>query len=693
MKRLTQALALLLLAAALAPAQQPAAPPAAGPKPMTIEDVLAMREVGPPQWSPDGKWLAFNVSDWNRKDNRRDSHVYLVPAAGGEPLRLTNGERGETQAQWSPDGRYIAFLANRSTPQAGGGGGPAPPGAGGGGNQIWIIPVRGGEAEKLTEEEVGVAQFRWSPDSRRIAYVVRDTPQDKAERDKRRRDRFDAIVVDSEFTYSHLWTIALGTKEKKRVTEGSFTVADPQWSPDGAWIAYVVNKAGAQESSFTDIAEDRNSDIFVAPAAGGQPRQLTNRPGPDSAPRWSPDGKWLAFNSWEDPSVWAQETDLFVVSAGGGEPRNLTGAYNDSVAGAAKWSPDGRSIYVGGAAGVYGQLLRVPSAGGAPVAIFESPGSYAGVDLSPDGRSLAFLFDDAKRPEDIWVSTSAGKQLKKLTDFNPQVKNFALGDIEVLKWRGADGLEVEGMLVKPVGYERGRRYPTILQIHGGPYARFTYGFERRAQIYAGRGYAVLMPNPRGSTGYGTKFAQSNVGDWGGKDFQDLMAGVDEVVKMGIADPERLAVMGGSYGGFMTFWAVTQTDRFKAAIGHAGISDWYSFHGQSDIPGLMEYGFGGTPWAARETYERWSPVRFADRAKTPLMITHGEQDRRVPIAQAEQFYRALRKRGVPVQFVRYPREGHGITEPNHQIDLVGRQLAWFDKYLKQTPAPTATTQNR
>jgi dipeptidyl aminopeptidase/acylaminoacyl peptidase len=199
-----------------------------------------------------------------------------------------------------------------------------------------------------------------------------------------------------------------------------------------------------------------------------------------------------------------------------------------------------------------------------------------------------------------------------------------------------------------------------------------------------------MPNPRGSTGYGTKFTTSNVRDWGGKDFQDLMLGVDEVIRLGVADPDRLAVMGGSYGGFMTFWAITQTDRFKAAIGHAGISDWYSFHGQSDIPGLMEYGFGGTPWAARETYERWSPVRFADRAKTPLMITHGEQDRRVPIAQAEQYYRALRKRGVPVQFVRYPREGHGIQEPNHLIDLLRRQLEWFDKHLKPASERTATT---
>ena len=688
MKRNILALALACVATALAPSAQ-----AQGAKRVTMEDALALKNVGAPQWSPDGKWLAFTVSEWNRKENRRDSHVWLVAAGGGEPYRLTNGERGETQAQWSPDGKWIAFLANRGAPPAGAAPAVTPGAGGGGGNQIWIIPVRGGEAEKVTEEEAGVAAFRWSPDARRIAYVVRDTPQDKAERDKRRKDRFDAIVVDSDFIYSHLWTIALDTKEKKRVTEGAFSAGDPQWSPDGRWIAYTRTKAGAQESAFTDISEDRNTDIYVAPAAGGAARQLTANPGPDSQPRWSPDGKWIAYASSPDPSVWAQETDLYVIAADGGAAapaRNLTGAYNDSVGGAAEWSPDGSAVYVGGLVGVYGQLLRVPVAGGEPKAVFESPAAYGGVDLSPDGQSLAFTFEDAKTPTDIWTATGAGRGLKKLTDFNPQAKSFALGDIEVIRWKGADGLEIEGMLVKPVGYERGKKYPTILQIHGGPYGRFAYGFEERAQIYAGAGYAVLMPNPRGSTGYGTKFAASNVNDWGGKDFQDLMLGVDEVIKLGVADADRLAVMGGSYGGFMTFWTITQTDRFKAAIGHAGISDWYSFHGQSDIPGLMEYGFGGTPWTARETYERWSPVRFVDRVKTPIMITHGEQDRRVPIAQAEQYYRALRKRGVPATFVRYPREGHGIQEPNHLIDLLRRHLEWFDKHLKPAAERTATT---
>jgi dipeptidyl aminopeptidase/acylaminoacyl peptidase len=652
-------------------------------KKLTIEDALALQEVGAPQWSPDGKLIAFTASEWNRKENRRDTHIHIIAATGGASYKLTNGERGESAPQWSPDSKQIAFLANRDLPRPDA---PAAPR-----NQIWIIPVAGGEAERVTEEEAGVAQFRWSPDGKLLAYVVRDTPQDKAERDKRRKDRFDAIVVDSGFIYSHLWTVNLATKEKRRITEGSFTVADPQWSPDGGSVVYTMSKTGSQESSFTDISDDRNTDLYVAPAAapGGTPRQLTTNPGPDYAPRFSPDGKWIAYLSSDEANSWAPKIDLVVMAAtantaAAAAPRNLTGGYNDSIHGAPKWSPDGAALYAAGAEGVYGQLLKVPVAGGAaPQAIFTSKGAYASVDLSRDGRMLAFAFNDARTPNDIWVASSTGGGAKRLTNFNSRIAEFALVATEVVRWKAPDGLEIEGLLVKPLGYEPGKRYPLILQIHGGPYAQFAYGLNPRAQIFAANGYAVLLPNPRGSTGYGQKFTTANVGDWGGKDYQDLMAGVDELVKTGIADPARLGVMGGSYGGFMTFWVITQTNRFKAAIGHAGISDWYSFHGQSDIPGLMEYGFGGTPWTAREAYEKWSPVRYADRVKTPLMITHGEQDRRVPIAQAEQYYRALRKSGVETVFVRYPREGHGISEPNHQIDLVRRQLEWFDKHLKAT----------
>jgi dipeptidyl aminopeptidase/acylaminoacyl peptidase len=653
---------------------------AAGDQKMTIESALAVKNVGAPQWSPDGKYLAFTIIEWNKKENRRDSHIYLTPSQGGPPVKLTNGERGESSPQWSPDGTRIAFLANREQAQQAGQ-------QGGRGNQIWVIPIGGGEAEKLTDEESAISQFRWSPDGKWIAYVIRDTPKDKAEREKRKKDRFDTIVVDSDYTYSHLWVMSTDKKEKKRLTEGTFSVSDPQWSPDSKWIAYVATRSGSQESSFTDISEDRNTDIFLVAATGGQAKQLTSNPGPDSSPRWSHSGRQIAYMTSSDPSAWAAKTDLVVIDSQGGNPRNLTASYYDSLFGV-EWAADDGSIYSTGSAGVYSQLFKIPAAGGSPQPVFDKPGAFGGFDISGDGRQVAYLYDDAKNPSDILVATSAGKDARQITNINPQVKEFALADTDVIKWKSADGLEIEGILVKPLGYEQGKSYPTILQIHGGPYGRFSYGFNSRAQIWAANGYAVLMPNPRGSTGYGNKFTTSNLKDWGGKDYQDLMAGVDEVIRLGIADPNRLGVMGGSYGGFMTFWVITQTDRFKAAIGHAGISDWYSFHGQSDIPGLMEYGFGGVPWSVRDTYVKYSPITYVTRVKTPIMITHGEQDRRVTISQAEQYYRALRKRGVHVVFLRFPREGHGITEPNHQIDLANRQIEWFDRLVKSNASQAA-----
>ncbi|HSE97520.1 MAG TPA: S9 family peptidase [Blastocatellia bacterium] len=654
---------------------------AAGDKKMTIEDSLAIKNVGSPQWSPDGKWLAYTVSEWNKKENRRDTHIYIISASGGSPVKLTNGERGESSPQWSPDGSRIAFLANREQAQ------PGSQQGGGRGNQIWVISVSGGEAEKITDEETAVSQFRWSPDGKSIAYVIRDVPKDKAEREKRKKDKFDTIVVDSDYTYSHLWVMNLDSKQKKRATEGSFSISDPQWSPDSKWIAYTVSRSGAQESSFTDISEDRNTDIFVVASTGGQSRQLTSNPGPDSSPRWSPDGKHIAYSSNGNPESWAEKSDLMVIAVEGGNPRNLTASYHDSVFGI-EWSPDNSAVYTTGSVGVYNQLFKVPVSGGAPQPVFEKPAAIAGFDLSPDSRQIAYLNEDAKNPGDIWIASSTGRDARRITNTNPQIKEFALADMEVIRWKAPDGLEIEGILVKPISYESGKSYPTILQIHGGPYGRFSYGFNSRAHIWAANGYAVLMPNPRGSTGYGNKFTTANLLDWGGKDYQDLMAGVDEVIRLKIADPNRLAVMGGSYGGFMTFWVITQTDRFKAAIGHAGISDWYSFHGQSDIPGLMEYGFGGVPWTARDTYVKYSPMTYVNRVKTPLLITHGEQDRRVTIAQAEQYYRGLRKRGVHVVFLRYPREGHGIQEPNHQIDLVTRQLEWFEKLVKSNGSQAA-----
>ncbi len=646
---------------------------AAGTKKFTVEDSLAINRVAGPRFSPDGNWVVYTQTEWDQKSDRMVSHVWLTGSKGNAtPVKLTNGDKGESAPAWSPDGTRIAFLADRTA--------GAPVEGARGGGQIWLIRPAGGEAEKLTAEEGAISAFKWSPDGKRIAFLLKDTPKDKADRDKKKKDKFDAILVDANYTYTHLWTLDVSTKKKDRVTDGAYSAAAPAWSPDSSSIAFVRTTNGAQESGYFALDPDRNSDIYVVSATGGTPRQLTTNKGPDTNPTWSPDGTMIAYVAQNDPKAWAGKNEIMVIPASGGTPRNVTADFPDGAGANLKWSPDGKSLYWDSAEGLRHHLFRVPANGGRFLHVTEGERMYSDFDISKDGSRAVTVIDDGKAPPDIWSLDLNGNGRGKLTNANPQVADFDIANAEAVRWKGPDNFDVEGLLTYPLGYTPGKKIPLIVSIHGGPYGAHSARFDARSQIFAAQGYAVLAPNPRGSTGYGMKFETANISDWGGKDFGDIMAGVDALIAKGIADPDKMVVMGGSYGGFMTFWTITQTNRFKAAIGHAGISDWYSFHGQSDIPGLMEYGFGGQPWVSTATYRKSSPMTYVGNVKTPIMITHGEQDRRVAIAQAEEYYRALKGVGVEAIFVRYPREGHGITEPNHQIDLVGRQLDWFKSHL-------------
>ncbi|MFZ4627186.1 MAG: S9 family peptidase [Blastocatellia bacterium] len=641
---------------------------------MTVEESLALRQIGSIAISPDGTRIAYAVSNWDRAGNRRVSHLHVISVETGRSFQLTNGEKGETAPQWSPDGTRIGFLADR-----------------GKGAQVWTIPADGGEAQPLTSEEAPVEGFQWAPDSLSIVFLVRDhatDPKEKEAQEKRRRERFDTIVIDADLRYTHLWKLEISSRAKTRLTAGNFSVQSAAWSPNGTSIVYAASPAGAQESVFTDISNDRNSDLFLIPSSGGTARQLTSNPGPDSNPLWSPDGQWIAYTS--NSTAWIGKTDLLVIRANGGDPRNLTAQTIESVGPSFLWEAGNRLLF-SSAVGVHTHLFTVSLDSDGVIARKQGPSHHAQFDVARSGQLLAYTSTNSRAEPNLWVEVGKGAEPRQLTDLNPQLREVSLAETELVSWKGPDNFTIEGLLMRPVGYQIGQRVPLILMIHGGPYGRFIDVFQERAQIFAAQGYAVLSPNPRGSTGYGTRFMEANLADWGGKDFADLMAGVDTMIARGLADPEKLVVMGGSYGGFMTFWTITQTSRFKAAIGHAAISDWYSFHGQSDIPGLMEVGFGGTPWEVPENYRRWSPMTHVAKVRTPILITHGERDFRVNIQQGEQYYRSLRKRGVETVFLRYPREGHGIQEPNHIIDLVGRQLAWFDRHLgiKREPAPPST----
>lgn len=638
---------------------------AADPRGMTIEKYLDLKTVSAPKLSPDGNWVVYSTSEWNREKNKRDAHLHLVPARGGESIQLTNGEKGESGAVWSPDSKSIAFLADR---------GPAEPAKGA---QAWVIRLAGGEAKQITKEDSAVSHLTWSPDGKSLAYVVKDPPADKAAREKRKKEKFDAVVVEQDLEFKHLWIVEIESGKKRRLTNGAFSVSAPRFSPDGTRIAFVQSPEGTNGSAYRDITGDRRTDIYVVPATGGDAKQITNSPAGDTDPQWSPDGGSIAYVSRDDPKSWAAKADIYVVPATGGAPRNLTKDWNESASDP-MWNGD--QIRFAGGMSFYGHLYAVPIKGGAVKQVTSGDRLLTQFDSAAD--RVVYAASGPKQTDDIYIADIDGKNERRLTIANPALDSIALGETETVKWQAPDGLAVEGLLVKPIGYEAGRKYPLVLLVHGGPHSRWAAGLTqlRTAQIYAAEGYATLLANPRGSTGYGTKFMQANNADWGGKDFQDLMAGVDAMIARGVADPAKLAVAGGSYGGFMTFWTITQSNRFKAAIGHAGISDWYSFYGQSDIPGLMEYGFGGHAWTEADRFRKYSPITYVEKVTTPILITHGEEDRRVAIAQAEQYYRALKLRGVDTQFVRYPREGHGITEPNHQIDQFERHLGWLKRHI-------------
>ena len=459
-------------------------------KRMTIEDALAVRQIGAPQFSPDGKRIAYTISEWDRKENRRVSHIWLVSYDGGPTTKLTTGEKGETSPQWSPDGSNIAFLADRDK-----------------GTQVWVIPVDGGEADKLTSEENDIQSFRWSPDGKLIAFVTRDTPKDKAEREKRKKDKFDTIVVDSDFSlFTPLDDQRREPGEDRRrngLTEGDFTASDPQWSPDGTSIAFAMSKGGAQESSFIDISDDRNTDIYIVSANGGSPRQLTTNPGPDANPRWSPDGKLIAYTSSAGTEFVGVEDRCDGDLARRRTPRNLTKDFYESASSAPRvWPgrPMARRSISRAASGCTLTSSASRSEEAKSTQVTRENRNYGAFDIpvvsmvanSPTpptnpnrrrptrqiGRSPTPSTIPARRTTSGLRRSSNVEQAKKITWVNPQIRDFALAETRVIKWKGPDNFDIEGLLIKPLGYEEGKRYPLILQIHGGPYGQIQRHFQQ-----------------------------------------------------------------------------------------------------------------------------------------------------------------------------------------------------------------------
>ena len=633
-----------------------------GKKLLTAFDLMKVATVGAPRIAPDGTRVAYTVSETKTekdKEWKTVTQIWVVATTGGtsgETRQYTRGDKSASAPEWSPDGTMLAFLSDREKD---------------GERQVWMIRSDGGEAWAVTSHKGGVSGFRFSPDGKQLLLTATDQPSKDEEERKKVKD--DTIVIDRDLKMSNLWLWNIDKKEEKRLTEGDFTVSDPQWSPDGTRISYTTRP--------TPKADDGSlSDVWVMSIASGAKKRIEDTPASSDSARWSPDGKWIAYTGNTDMNAGVSTTYLFLVPAAGGTPRQLTAKFDLNV-GTPVWSRDGKTILFNANVLEANEIFSADVATGTVTQVSQTGASINIAEISRDGSTIVGTRSLSNGPAEVYKASLKSTQPVTLTSHNRWLSDYALAETEVVKWKSKDGMEVEGLLTKPVGYIAGSKVPLLLNPHGGPTGSSVNSFNGTVQVLAANGFAVLQPNFRGSTGKGLAFAQANKNTWGKGDYDDCMTGVDSMIASGIADPDRLGAFGWSYGGYMTFWILTQTDRFKAVSPGAGLTNIYSMYSQNDIQRYLRWFYSDkAPWDATELYWDRSPMKYVNNVKTPTMIMHGQVDTRVPIAQAQEFYMALKERKVPVEFVVYPRENHGFTEARHQMDRVQRYVRFFAKYL-------------
>ena len=632
----------------------------------TPELQIKVRGVATPRVSPDGRRVVYTVSDAVTTADRSEyvSQIWMASADGKENMRLTYADKSSTNPKWSPDGNWIAFTSNRKDNK----------------NNLYLLRVSGGEAEALTDVKSGVGDFDWSPDGRWIAFSMADPKTDEEEKNDKARNDFR--WVDENVKMSRLYVLpvqrdAAGKREPRKLTSENYTVNEFDWSPDGSRIVFSHSK--------TPVANDwTTSDVSVVEVSSGKVTVFANTAAAENSPLYSPDGKAIAMLVSDVPPRWAQSGTVQIFPASGGQPKTLSASY-DGQPNVAGWSGDGRRLYFSEAKGTGTQIYAVDVAANRIDEIKVTPAFYTAITVNRSGSMFGLVRQTPDSPPEAFVSPVSDFALAQVSRANADTRMPPLGKTEVIRWKSSDGQDIEGLLTYPVGYQAGRKVPLILNIHGGPAGVFQQSFIGGRGVYplatfASRGYAVLRPNPRGSSGYGAEFRRANIKDWGFGDYQDLMTGVDKVIAMGVADPERLGVMGWSYGGFMTSWIVTQTKRFKAASAGAPVTNLMSFNGTADIPAFIPDYFGGQFWEASELYQKHSPMFNVKGVTTPTLIEHGDADIRVPISQGYEFYNALKAQGTPTRMLVLPRQPHGPTEPRMQQAAMQANLDWFDKYI-------------
>jgi dipeptidyl aminopeptidase/acylaminoacyl peptidase len=624
--------------------------PASATAQLTPGQLLNIRRLSDLHFSPDGRRLAFVVAE-PPKGAEHNLDLWTLEVSSHKLSQLTFSQKTENSPRWSPDGRQLAFLSNRDDA-----------------TQIYLLPMEGGEAARLTEGKNGVQAFEWSPDGRQIAFLAEE-PKAEAEEQKA-KDKDDARVADRDDRPARLWLVELESKKVRQLTRGNWKVETAKWFPGGDRI--LVSATDHPES------DDETNRIFAVAVSDGRMTELAAPRGPFGMSEVSRDGKDIAYLAARNDGPDAHE--LYIKSLEAGVAKNLTGEGIDRPIGPYVWLKDGSFLTVvsSGFKSLFMQITRDGQA--RPMSSWSiNPRNFAAAE---DG-TIAFVGESATQLPELWLWNRTSPP-EKVSRFQESWAGINLLQPELIRYRSFDGMQIEASLLKPAGFRENTRAPLVVLVHGGPTGAWSDEFDAWGQMLASHGFAVLNPNVRGSTGYGNRFLEANRADWGGGDFKDIMAGVDHLIERGIADPDRLGIGGWSYGGYMAAWAVTQTNRFKAAVAGAGMSDLASEFGTELRPAYDRW-FYGLPYENLDRFIKNSPITYIKNAQTPTLILQGEADTTDPMGQSQQLYRGLKYYGVKSEFVIYPREGHSIREEKHQLDLYRRILGWFETYLKQGSA--------
>ncbi len=615
---------------------------------LEVEQIINFYNISDVHISPTGEHIAFVVSQ-PVKGTTQKRDIWLYYTESKELRQFTTAEKSSGSPRWSPDGSTIAFTSSRHDK-----------------NQIFLIPVNGGEAVKLTDSETGVGSFEWSPDGGSIVFTARD-PKDKELKEKE-ENKDDARIADKGQRNSRLRLIDISSQETVTLTDPKWRISEFTWTPDGNSL--IVS---ASDNPYTEFESNR---IFKLPVTGGEMIQIATPQGPFGSMKVSPDGKYVALSASRSHGPTAM--DIYMMPISGSNAESYSEKSIDRSVGGYIWTGD-HELTARFQSGFNNEFYKITSATDAV-----KTGKF---DVDPSGsfdisnNIFAYVGGTSTQMSELWVSVS-GSKAEKVTNFNKEWNSIDLVKPEILKYKSFDGLEIEAQLFKPDGHTPDKTYPAILLVHGGPSGRWADRFISLAQLLASRGFVVFCPNIRGSTGYGHEFLVSNRYDWGGGDWKDVLAGADYLIENNIADPEKLGIGGWSYGGYMAAWAVGQTDRFKASVSGAPMTDLVHEYG-TEVPSINAYDtwYMGNPYENLDRFIERSPTTYIKNVKTPTLILCGENDLIDPIGQCREFYRGLKRFGVDTEFVTYPREGHGLREEMHMIDMLKRMIDWFEKYVK------------